>query len=445
MNWFSDFVNKFNLRPETGFEIGNPMNTRREVSVTVNKYTGELEGLPTEWKNLLNTQLTKDEQNKNPEAAIQAVKYSMHVATKETDNFVKPLLFDSSPLFSHYETPGEEIDPIFESLYNKTTTIDLPSIPESKLLSAIEQKPRKALTDEEVYSQLRKICKSAEPKDRYVTQKEVGKGASGSVFIALDKNKKSTVAIKVMNMDTQPSKESLINEIKVMKNFSHPNLVNFLESYFIDTPWKRQLWVVMEYMSAGALTDVVLETVMKEHQIAYVTREVVKGLKFLHDKGVIHRDIKSDNVLLGIDGSVKVTDFGFCANINDNEKRQTVVGTPYWMSPEIVTRKKYGKKVDIWSLGIMVIEMIDGEPPYLNETPFRAAYLIAANGRPPFKTSTISPTLRNFIDAALEVNVDKRASSKDLLNHEFLTVSGEAKSIVPLIMAVQRIKSLQKF
>ena len=120
-----------------------------------------------------------------------------------------------------------------------------------------------------------------------------------------------------------------------MRDYHHPNIVEMYDSFLVGD----ELWVVMEYLEGGALTDIVLETVMDENQMATVTKECLTALDYLHLHNIIHRDVKSDNVLVGMKGEVKLTDFGFCAEINADEKRCTVVGTPYWMSPELV--KKY--------------------------------------------------------------------------------------------------------
>lgn len=198
------------------------------------------------------------------------------------------------------------------------------------------------MKDSEVIARLQAICTDADPTKLYRSLVKIGQGASGGVYTAYQVGTNLSVAIKQMNLEQQPKKDLIINEILVMKESRHRNIVNFIDSFL----FKGDLWVVMEYMEGGSLTDVVTCNIMTEGQIAAVSREVLEGLKHLHEHAVIHRDIKSDNILLSMEGDIKLTDFGFCAQIGEaHAKRTTMVGTPYWMAPEVVTRKEYGPKV----------------------------------------------------------------------------------------------------
>ncbi|PHH80065.1 hypothetical protein CDD82_1997 [Ophiocordyceps australis] len=289
---------------------------------------------------------------------------------------------------------------------------------------------------------LKRICSEGDPRDVFRGFNKIGQGASGGVYTGYERGSNRLVAIKQMNLEQQPKKDLIINEILVMKDSSHPNIVNFIDSYLCG----GELWVVMEFMEGGSLTDVVTFNIMTEGQIASVCRETLKGLQHLHSKGVIHRDIKSDNILLSSEGSIKLTDFGFCATINEAQnKRTTMVGTPYWMAPEVVTRKEYGRKVDIWSLGIMAIEMIEGEPPYLTESPLRALWLIATNGTPRIKNEgELTPVFRDFLHLALKVDPDKRASAHDLLRHDFLKSCVDLEQLAPLVRAARDQRAQEK-
>ena len=296
------------------------------------------------------------------------------------------------------------------------------------------------ISEDEAMRRIRNLCSRGDPKAKYKTDADLGAGAGGSVCLVLNKVTKQRVAMKKIDMSKQDKKAMILMEISVMKEMQHKNLINYIESFYVG----NELSVIMEYLPGGALTDVVTETIMRDGQIAAVCSEALQGLDYLHQHGILHRDIKSDNVLLGMDGRVKLIDFGFCANVRgDEEKHKTMVGTPYWMAPEVINRKSYGKKVDIWSLGIMALEMKDGKPPYFEEEPYRAMFLIATLGRPDIPSwSKFSVEFKDFIDCCLQINPDERKDAKKLLAHQFLKNSADLKTLVPYIISAK--KALKK-
>ncbi|XP_070114641.1 serine/threonine-protein kinase PAK 3 isoform X7 [Equus przewalskii] len=424
-------------------EISLPSDFEHTIHVGFDAVTGEFTGIPEQWARLLQTSnITKLEQKKNPQAVLDVLKF---YDSKETVNNQKYMSFTSGDKSAHgyiAAHPSIYTRSVVESIAspaapNKEVTPPSAENANSSTLyrNTDRQRKKSKMTDEEILEKLRSIVSVGDPKKKYTRFEKIGQGASGTVYTALDIATGQEVAIKQMNLQQQPKKELIINEILVMRENKNPNIVNYLDSYLVGD----ELWVVMEYLAGGSLTDVVTETCMDEGQIAAVCRECLQALDFLHSNQVIHRDIKSDNILLGMDGSVKLTDFGFCAQITpEQSKRSTMVGTPYWMAPEVVTRKAYGPKVDIWSLGIMAIEMVEGEPPYLNENPLRALYLIATNGTPELQNpERLSAVFRDFLNRCLEMDVDRRGSAKELLQHPFLKLAKPLSSLTPLIIAAK--------
>ncbi|KAM7043450.1 serine/threonine-protein kinase PAK 3-like isoform 3-T3 [Acridotheres tristis] len=245
----------------------------------------------------------------------------------------------------------------------------------------------------------------------------------------------SQVALKKMPLRKRSRKELIVNEIQIMKENRHPNIVNYIDSYLVH----EDLWLVMEYVDGGTLTSVLVRVFMEERMIAAISRECLKALDFLHSKNVIHRDVKSDNILLGMDGSVKLTDFGLCAQLtSERNTRCTVLGSPYWVAPEILKRKEYDTQVDIWALGIVAIEMLEGEPPYFRESPVQAQRLIAQNKYPPLRMpSKMSILFHAFLHSCLDTDPSIRWTARELLEHPFLKTAMNL-SVLPEAIRIAR-------
>lgn len=292
-------------------------------------------------------------------------------------------------------------------------------------------KTEQRLTHEQFRAALQMVVSAGDPRENLENFTKIGEGSTGTVCIATDKSTGRQVAVKKMDLRKQQRRELLFNEVVIMRDYHHPNIVETYSSFLVND----ELWVVMEYLEGGALTDIVTHSRMDEEQIATVCKQCLKALSYLHSQGVIHRDIKSDSILLASDGRVKLSDFGFCAQVSQElPKRKSLVGTPYWMSPEVISRLPYGPEVDIWSLGIMVIEMIDGEPPFFNEPPLQAMRRIRDMPPPKLKNShKVSSRLQNFLDRMLVRDPVQRATAAELLAHPFLRQAGPPSLLVPLM------------
>lgn len=309
--------------------------------------------------------------------------------------------------------------------------------------SASPQKPSLTRSNASVSSITEKRLSSAELIDnvfhKYEVKEQLGRGAFAFVYRATNRVTKKDIAIKQIDLNTEDDIVELMSEINLLKGLKHPNIVKY--HGFIQK--NRTLNIFLEYCDGGSLRDLykkikkfnketnrVTQSLLTESEIIFYVKQVLAGLKYLHNEGVVHRDIKAANILLTSDKIVKLADFGVSTKINVNTvklKDCPVVGTPNWMAPEVITLDGVSTASDIWSLGATIIELYTGSPPYCDLNSMAALHAIVSDDYPDIP-DTLSSQAKSFILECFQKDPKKRLSAEELLHHSWLNNSGKVPS-----------------
>uniref|UniRef100_A0A8C9A3Q3 non-specific serine/threonine protein kinase n=1 Tax=Prolemur simus TaxID=1328070 RepID=A0A8C9A3Q3_PROSS len=282
------------------------------------------------------------------------------------------------------------------------------------------------------------VRRDVDPNEVWEIVGELGDGAFGKVYKAKNKETGALAAAKVIETKSEEELEDYIVEIEILATCDHPYIVKLLGAYYHD----GKLWIMIEFCPGGAVDAIMLELDrgLTEPQIQVICRQMLEALNFLHSKKIIHRDLKAGNVLMTLEGDIRLADFGVSAkNLKTLQKRDSFIGTPYWMAPEVVmceTMKDtpYDYKADIWSLGITLIEMAQIEPPHHELNPMRVLLKIAKSDPPTLLTpSKWSVEFRDFLKVALDKNPETRPSAAQLLEHPFVSSITSNKALRELV------------
>ncbi|KAL5217356.1 hypothetical protein ABZP36_018040 [Zizania latifolia] len=260
-----------------------------------------------------------------------------------------------------------------------------------------------------------------DPSTKYELLHELGKGSYGAVYKARDLRTQELVAVKIISLtEGEEGYEDIRGEIEMLQQCSHPNVVRYFGSY----QGEEYLWIVMEYCGGGSIADLIsiTEKPLDEYQIAYICREALKGLAYLHSIFKVHRDIKGGNILLTEQGEVKLGDFGVAAQLTRTmSKRNTFIGTPHWMAPEVIQESRYDGKVDVWALGVSAIEMAEGMPPRSTVHPMRVIFMISSEPAPMLEDKEKwSLLFHDFIAKCLTKDPRLRPAASEMLKHKFI-------------------------
>jgi serine/threonine protein kinase len=405
------------MNAESKKTFGTPFAVAHNVKVTKNA-EGGYDGLPKEWQVMLEQSgIDKKDVIENPHAVLHIMEYHIQQQNKKTDKILPTpvpvariprgtLLSPLPPLPMPPSTPRG----------GSSTTEDLSDSANLPVADELDED-----VEASVYT-IDDIITRGNPTTLYRDITQIGQGANAEVFSGFSIKTGAKVAIKKLRWDPSKS-QSLINEIQIMKSSVHTNVIKCTDCFLCE----GELWVIMEYIDFGCLTDVLDQypkgLQLTEAQIAFLCSHTLRALEYIHNQGIIHRDVKTDNILLGMDGRVKLADFGSAARLTPTRpSRKTVIGSPYWMAPELIRGEEYSQKVDIFSLGCTIQELAVGEPPFSEYPPLKTLFLLATSDVPPLKNEDQkwTPIFMDFANKCVKKDPANRPSASDLLAHPFL-------------------------
>ncbi|KAJ5902293.1 hypothetical protein N7495_002821 [Penicillium taxi] len=274
-----------------------------------------------------------------------------------------------------------------------------------------------------------------DPETLYTKQTCIGGGSFGRVYKGVDRRTGESVAIKIIDVENAEDEvDDIIKEIAILSELKSPYVTKYHGSYLKGS----HLWIIMEFCSGGSCHGLLRPGVIHEEYIAIILRELLRGLDYLHHDQKLHRDIKAANILLSASGQVKLADFGVSGQLSATmTKKNTFVGTPFWMAPEVIKQSGYDYKADIWSLGITAIELACGDPPYADIHPMKVLFLIPKNP-PPTLTGEFTRPFKQFVELCLRRDPKERPSAKELLEHPFIKRAKRTTYLTELIERAER-------